>query len=181
MSRFFQTALITRTLVLAAAVSTITMPQRATAQGPTEGLAVRDVFQLSSNIVEVNCFKTSDPRFPAQCSLVLPDGTQAPSPYIVPPKLNFVITSVQINPRLAATNETGNLFLANSARPFSNFREVWFFPSNVTTVYQYPHGIVLSPGFTMSIVVGSAGAFNVSAVFRGYLSPAVVVTGPLPN
>lgn len=189
MSRFFQTALITRTLVLAAAVSTITMPQRANAQGPSDGLAVRDVFHLSSNLVEVRC---SDEDFPhVDCRLISPNGAEGASAYVVPAKMNFVITSVQINPVELHPVEQGitglhiGLFVP-IGRGFI-LREQWFVQPNVTNMFQYPHGIVISPGASMQAAlfpdingVASKNAQFV-VVLRGYLSPAVVVTGPLPN
>jgi hypothetical protein len=58
--------------------------------------------------------------------------------------------------------------------PGAPARAEWKVPSTTTTVFQYPNGIVLSPGFEpLTSGVGVSGVTDAVIVLRGYLAPYV--------
>jgi hypothetical protein len=154
----------------------------ARAQGPTDGLAIRNIVELSTNIVEIRCVVAVAVR---PCYFTPPQGG-IPTAAVVPMKLNIVITSVDFLPEFPAAAGT----ISVSLIPLDTvlFRSMWIFPNTTTTVFQYPHGIVLPQGFKAGTFAGSIGNPNVpggvfgSLTLRGYFTAAPpVITGPLPN
>lgn len=180
MNRFKSIFIIVAGLVLVVVICMTMISRRVQAQGSSDGLLVHDLFQLPSNLVELNCTGHSDdPETP--CYAKSPDGRLDSTPYQVPRNMNLVITSVESDPLGPGGIQLDIQMTLRSGRFFPGIltRARWRFPNTTTTVYQYPSGMVLAPGFQPFIL--QPGALS-DVTLRGYLCAVpVLVPGPGPG
>jgi hypothetical protein len=93
-----------------------------------------------------------------------PNGTVSfPNIYVVPAGLSLVITGVDVYPN---SNES---IWVNIQSYTGGYYGGWSVPGSVTTVLQYPSGIVVAPGVTLAVF--GSGTPGSQVTLHGYLTP----------
>jgi hypothetical protein len=126
-----------------------------------------DISKAASQIVELFC--TNSETTP--CTVVKSnEGPGAGGPtFTVPAGQNFVITSVDIFADFSSPSGLGEaqIDLCSTAGCFE--REGWIITQPGEAHFQYPSGIVIAPGSTLSAFFVNASPFS-AFILRGYLT-----------
>ena len=100
---------------------------------------------------------------PTTCFQVLPDGSSSASPYIVPAPQRFVISTISIN-----VNGVVSPVLIEQSTGNPAGRAIWRLTAAGIYQFQYPSGIVIAPGFSVSVVFDNTE--GIDAMLYGYLT-----------
>lgn len=120
-----------------------------------------------AQIVETGCLNTGPGQLSQPCFALASSGYSSGT-FTVPAGQAFVVTSVEIRPVNPGAG-TINISMAQSS--CNCLRENWLVPNTGTTVLQFPSGIVVTSGSTLSFSNNSNSPGLVSVVYRGYLEP----------
>jgi hypothetical protein len=126
---------------------------------------VLDVRASAAQNVELACTFTA-----GYCVQINPDGSAVDAAWTVPTGMQYVITDVEISSAMS-TGVTSTIFGLQWTPPGGSLRlERWSVTANSTTTeYQFPSGVVVLPGSTITCISG--GSLNYGYV-RGYLAPS---------
>lgn len=125
-----------------------------------------DVMRSVAQNVELQC----DPRGAPSCFLLSPTGLNVnPTQYIVPPGSNLVITDVEIFAPQGGGTTTLLLFSTIPGNPPRT--ENWAVAGDgATHQFEFPSGIVILPGATLTCASGEPPTAVSLAIIRGYLT-----------
>lgn len=125
--------------------------------------AAGDIFKKPSTIVGLET-GFIDPGNTADLLEITPAAINA-GVFTIPPKRVFVITTVSVFPVSLGAGEVIMELKQGIAT-----RTAWTFPSAQPTQLQFPTGLVVGPGVSMSVANSPASAGTVQVSISGYLA-----------
>lgn len=128
----------------------------------------QDVSKLASQQITLLTTEAASPGVNTRLSQVAANGAVSPDTYVVPAGQSLIVTSIDVTPT-APGSGTNSVTISNSPPGYQI--ETFVVTNSVTTMLQFPTGIVFPAG--ESLVIGSptfssGGSFT--AFVRGYLT-----------
>jgi hypothetical protein len=134
---------------------------------PASPVVAQDVSRLASQQITLATTEAVVPGINTRLSQINVNGSVSPDSYVVPAGQTLIITSIDATPN-APGSGTNSVTIANLP---GYAVETFVVTNSVTTMLQFPTGIVFAAGETPLIgspTFSSGGSF--SAVVRGYMT-----------